>query len=50
MVLTSDDLEGDCRTLADLGVEFERPLQDQPWGREALIRDSDGNQLVLQLA
>jgi catechol 2,3-dioxygenase-like lactoylglutathione lyase family enzyme len=32
------------------GVEFHRPLQDEPWGREAVVRDPDGNRLVLQQA
>jgi catechol 2,3-dioxygenase-like lactoylglutathione lyase family enzyme len=50
LVLTSDDLERDCRELEERGVEFERPLQDQPWGREAVVRDPDGNRLVLQQA
>jgi hypothetical protein len=31
-------------------VAFERPLEEQPWGREAVIRDPDGNRLVLQQA
>src|SRR6266498_2275153 len=44
------DLERDCEELAARGVEFERPLQQQPWGIEAVIRDSDGNRLVLQQA
>lgn len=50
LVLTSDDLERDCGVLADVGVEFERPLQRQPWGTEAVICDPDGNRLVLQQA
>jgi catechol 2,3-dioxygenase-like lactoylglutathione lyase family enzyme len=50
LVLTSDALERDCRALEERGVEFERPLQDQPWGREAVVRDPDGNRLVLQQA
>jgi uncharacterized glyoxalase superfamily protein PhnB len=50
LVLASDALERDCSELAQRGVEFERPLEDQPWGREAVVRDPDGNQLVLQQA
>jgi catechol 2,3-dioxygenase-like lactoylglutathione lyase family enzyme len=50
LVLTSDSLERDCDELAARGVEFERPLQDQPSGREAIVRDPDGNKLVLQQA
>lgn len=50
LVLTSDDLARDCDQLAERGVEFERPLQEQPWGREAVVRDPDGNSFVLQQA
>jgi catechol 2,3-dioxygenase-like lactoylglutathione lyase family enzyme len=50
LVLVSDDLERDCDRLAKRGVEFERPLQEQAWGREAVILDPDGNSLVLQQA
>jgi predicted enzyme related to lactoylglutathione lyase len=50
LVLGLDDLEKDCDQLVGSGVEFERPLQEQPWGREAVIRDPDGNRLVLQQA
>jgi catechol 2,3-dioxygenase-like lactoylglutathione lyase family enzyme len=50
LVLGSDDLEGDCDRLLAQGVEFDRPLQKQPWGTEAVIRDPDGNRLVLQQA
>jgi uncharacterized glyoxalase superfamily protein PhnB len=48
LVLGSDNLQRDCDEPAAKGVEFERPLQDQPWGKEAVIRDPDGNLLVLQ--
>lgn len=50
LVLGSSDLRRDCDELAARGVEFERPLQEQPWGLEAVIRDPDGNLLVLQEA
>ena len=50
LVLGSKDLESDCDTLQANGVEFDRPLQEQPWGTEAVIRDPDGNRLVLQQA
>jgi|SRR6266511_2532627 len=48
LVLGSADLEKDCEELVARGVEFDRPLQDQPWGKEAVVRDPDGNRLVLQ--
>jgi len=50
LVLGSADLEKDCEELVARGVEFDRPLQDQPWGKEAVVRDPDGNRLVLQQA
>jgi predicted enzyme related to lactoylglutathione lyase len=50
LVPSSDDLERDCEELAARGVELDQPLQQQPWGIEAVIRDPDGNRLVLQQA
>lgn len=48
LVLACADLERTYERLVANGVEVERELTDQPWGREAVIRDPDGNQLVLQ--
>jgi catechol 2,3-dioxygenase-like lactoylglutathione lyase family enzyme len=50
LVLGSENLEKDCHELEANGVEFDRPLQEQSWGTEAVIRDPDGNRLVLQRA
>ena len=50
LVLGAENLQTDCDELGAKGVEFERPLQEQPWGIEAVIRDPDGNRLVLQQA
>lgn len=50
LVLTCDDLEVDCAAMADRGMLFESPVQQQPWGLEAVVRDPDGNQIVLQQA
>jgi catechol 2,3-dioxygenase-like lactoylglutathione lyase family enzyme len=50
LVLGTSDLQGDCDAFAAKGVEFEQPLQEQPWGTEAVIRDPDGNRIVLQQA
>ena len=50
LVLASEDLEADCDRLATEGVRFDRPVEEQPWGREAVICDPDGNKLVLQQA
>ncbi len=48
LVLGSDDLKGDCDRLAAQGVKFDRPMEEQPWGIEAVICDPDGNKIVLQ--
>jgi catechol 2,3-dioxygenase-like lactoylglutathione lyase family enzyme len=50
LVLGLSDLRRDCDELAAKGVEFEQPLQERPWGAEAVIRDPDGNAIVLQQA
>jgi predicted enzyme related to lactoylglutathione lyase len=50
LVFRCDDLERECEQLSARGVEFARPLDRQPWGIEAVIRDPDGNELVLQQA
>jgi predicted enzyme related to lactoylglutathione lyase len=42
-----DDVE---RTYSDLkarGADFERPPQKESWGTSAILRDSEGNRLVL---
>jgi uncharacterized glyoxalase superfamily protein PhnB len=48
LVLQSEDLDSDYRTLMDRGVRFESPPTHQPWGLEAVMLDTDGNKLVLQ--
>jgi len=48
LVFTTDDLDTDDARLTTRGVEFESPPQRQPWGTEAVFRDPDGNQFVLQ--
>jgi catechol 2,3-dioxygenase-like lactoylglutathione lyase family enzyme len=48
LVLGSEDLQAECDRLAAEGVRFDRPLEQQPWGTEAVICDPDGNKLVLQ--
>jgi catechol 2,3-dioxygenase-like lactoylglutathione lyase family enzyme len=50
LVLGSNDLQSDCDHFAAQGVKFDRPLEEQPWGREAVIMDPDGNKIVLQQA
>jgi catechol 2,3-dioxygenase-like lactoylglutathione lyase family enzyme len=50
LVLTVDDLSAAYDRLASAGVDFESPPQNRPWAREAVLRDPDGNELVLQQA
>jgi catechol 2,3-dioxygenase-like lactoylglutathione lyase family enzyme len=50
LVLATDTLEADYQRLHGLGVHFDQPPIQQPWATEAVLRDPDGNQLVLQQA
>jgi catechol 2,3-dioxygenase-like lactoylglutathione lyase family enzyme len=50
LVLAVDDLEAEYQRLSGMGVDFEQPPIKQPWATEAVLRDPDGNQLVLQQA
>lgn len=49
-VNTSWEVDNIDQTYADLlaqGVEFAKPPQKQPWGTFAIMKDSEGNQIVL---
>jgi predicted enzyme related to lactoylglutathione lyase len=48
LVLASSDLNADYQRLQALGAQFEQAPVQQPWATEAVLRDPDGNQLVLQ--
>lgn len=48
LVLGCDDLDRTYEQLVADGVPVDRELAEQPWGKEAVIRDPDGNRLVLQ--
>lgn len=50
LVLATDDVRGDYERLQAGGVAFEKPPTNEPWGVEAVLRDPDGNRLVLQQA
>jgi catechol 2,3-dioxygenase-like lactoylglutathione lyase family enzyme len=45
--LACDDVQATYRQLSARGVEFLSPPQKQPWGEFAMLKDPDGNQLVL---
>jgi catechol 2,3-dioxygenase-like lactoylglutathione lyase family enzyme len=48
LVLATSDLDADYQRLRELGVDFAQPPTQQPWAKEAVLRDPDGNELVLQ--
>lgn len=48
LVFGVDDLSAEYERLVGRGVEFDGPPQQQPWGTEAVFRDPDGNEFVLQ--
>jgi catechol 2,3-dioxygenase-like lactoylglutathione lyase family enzyme len=50
LVLGSDDLQADYERLTARGVTFDSPPQVRPWATEAVMRDQDGNMIVLQQA
>ena len=47
ITLTVKGIEQFCRDLAAAGVVFAEPLEVSPWGKMAVIKDPDGNQLAL---
>lgn len=42
-----DDVQKTYDELKAKGVEFAKPPQAQPWGMFAILKDSEGNQIVL---
>lgn len=42
-----DDIGKVYDELLGKGVEFAKPPQKQPWGTFAILKDSEGNQIVL---
>jgi len=50
LVLACDNLDLEYKRLQGAGVQFDSPPQRQPWATEAVLRDPDGNMLVLQQA
>jgi len=42
-----DDIDKAYQELLGKGVEFSKPPQKQPWGTFAILKDSEGNQIVL---
>jgi predicted enzyme related to lactoylglutathione lyase len=46
LMLETADIDGDCDQLVQAGVTVEGPF-DTPWGRQATLKDPDGNGIVL---
>ena len=42
-----DNVEKTFAELQEQGVEFTGPPQKQPWGKFMIMKDSEGNQIVL---
>lgn len=47
ITLTVTGIELLCGALTASGVVFAEPLEDSPWGKMAVVKDPDGNQLAL---
>jgi catechol 2,3-dioxygenase-like lactoylglutathione lyase family enzyme len=48
LVFAVDEITAEYERLMSNGVEFDSPPRRQPWAIEAVFRDPDGNQFVLQ--
>lgn len=46
IIVTCEDIDAECECLRAAGVDVSGP-KDEPWGREAVLRDPDGNLFVL---
>jgi predicted enzyme related to lactoylglutathione lyase len=47
MSYACDNLEETYQELKKRGVEFENPPKQEPWGKFAIFKDSEGNRFVL---
>jgi predicted enzyme related to lactoylglutathione lyase len=47
ITLKVEKIEELCESLTSAGVRFVEPLESSPWGKMAVVADSDGNQLAL---
>ncbi len=47
ITLQVKDIELLCKELTDAGVVFAEPLERMPWGKMAVVKDPDGNQIAL---
>ncbi|MCL2761276.1 MAG: VOC family protein [Desulfuromonadales bacterium] len=47
ITLKVDDLTELCQELTKAGVTFAEKLEATPWGKMAVVKDPDGNQIAL---
>ena len=47
LVFRVDDVAATHGELSAKGVEFSAPPEEEPWGTQAVLRDPDGNGIVL---
>jgi predicted enzyme related to lactoylglutathione lyase len=45
-----DNVEKTYDELRTKGAEFSKPPKEEPWGTMAILRDSEGNEIVLSAA
>jgi predicted enzyme related to lactoylglutathione lyase len=45
-----DDVEKTYEEYRARGAEFEKPPRKEPWGVMAILKDSEGNKIVLSTA
>ena len=47
LMLDTDDIDAEHTRLAMLGIDLT-PIDQQPWGRFTMLKDPDGNGLILR--
>jgi predicted enzyme related to lactoylglutathione lyase len=47
MSMECDDVEKTYEELCAKGVEFAKPPKSESWGKMAIVKDSEGNQIVI---
>lgn len=46
-LVTDEALDSLAERLAGAGIEIERPIQDEPFGRSLVVRDPDGSPIQI---
>jgi predicted enzyme related to lactoylglutathione lyase len=47
ITLQVKEIDALCKRLTEAGVSFAEPLEQTPWGKMAVIKDPDGNQIAI---